>query len=399
MQLPGNADREALTNLNLVSLEVVRQRAATMLGGDHSADELEKNVEIDSEGTSDIVQEITASEPSGPEAALVANTLAKAFIAYRKDELDEKLTAAIRAVKGNLSRLSSAALQDPGGQAAAPRLGEAAAASGRPNQRGRARPAGQRAVVARVARALDDALIGGLLGLAIGLALALLVDQLDRRVRRSEQLEDAFGMPVLARIPRSRRLGLSAVRKKGVWGRQPGNPETEPFRRLWASLRYEGSEAGLWSALVTSSDTASGKTTVALRLAAAAASSSRVLLLEADLRRPQISTVLDIAGKPGLVDVLRTGRPVSEEDVATVLQPPAAHGGGRQNVAFDVLVVGEPSRPPASCSTRSPCGGCSSGRSRRTTSSSSTLPPRSRLRLHPAHAAGGRRHCRGTRGP
>jgi Mrp family chromosome partitioning ATPase len=43
------------------------------------------------------------------------------------------------------------------------------------------------------------------------------------------------------------------------------------------------------------------------------------------------------------VDVLRKGRPVSEEDVATVLHPPAEQGDGRQNVAFDVLVAGEPS--------------------------------------------------------
>src|SRR5919204_2102441 len=52
LQLPENADREALTNLNLVSLAVVRQRAATLLGPEHSAEELKKNVDIGSEGKS-----------------------------------------------------------------------------------------------------------------------------------------------------------------------------------------------------------------------------------------------------------------------------------------------------------------------------------------------------------
>jgi Mrp family chromosome partitioning ATPase len=342
LQLPGNPERQALTNLNLVELGVVRQRAASMLGPEHSAEELKKNVEIESEGQSEIV-EIKASEPSGPEAALVANTLARAFIEYRKDALDRRLTAAARAVAAPYRRLSPALRRSAGGRAlrvgleklrllraVGPVEAELAQPAAVPSSPASPKPA-------------QSALIGGLLGLAIGVALALVVDQLDRRVRRAEQLEDAFGMPVIARIPRSRALGLKAMRKRGVWGHRRDDPEIEPFRRLWASLRYEGSDAGVGSVLVTSSDTASGKTTVALRLAAAAASSSRVLLLEADLRRPQISAVLGIAGKPGLVDVLRRGRPVSEEDVATVIEPTAEPAAGPQRASFDVLVAGEPS--------------------------------------------------------
>jgi polysaccharide biosynthesis transport protein len=342
LQLPGNPERQALTNLNLVELEVVRQRAASMLGPEHSAEELKNNVEIKSEGQTEIV-EIKASEPSGPEAALVANTLAKAFIEFRKDALDRRLTAAAKSVAGNYRRLTRAVRRSAGGRAL--RLGLEKLRLLRAVGPGEVELAQPAAVPSSPAspKPAQSALIGGLLGVAIGVALALVVEQLDRRVRRAEQLEEAFGMPVMARIPRRRALGLNAIRKKGVWGKQLGDPETEPFRRLWASLRYEVGDAGLGSVLVTSSDTASGKTTVALRLAAAAASSSRVLLLEADLRGPQISTVLDIAGKPGLVDVLRKGRPVSEEDVATVIQPIPEPAAGRGTAAFDVLVAGEPS--------------------------------------------------------
>jgi succinoglycan biosynthesis transport protein ExoP len=343
LQLPGNADRDALTDLKLVSLDVVRQRAAAELGPDYSAEDLEKSVDVAADGKSEIV-EITASQPSGPQAALVANTLAKEFIVYREEALRKSLTSAVKAVREEYRQLGPVQRRRPGGESLRVGLEKLQLLrSVRPIEAEIAQPAAVPADPTSSEPA-KTALIGGLLGLAIGLALALLVEHLDRRVRRTDQLEEAFGMPVIARVPRSRALSLKAIGKEGIFGRRRGGPEMEPFRRLWANLRYELGDSTLNSVLVTSSDAASGKTTVALRLAAAAASSCRVLLLEADLRRPQMSTVLDVERKPGLVAVLRERRAIDEEDVVRVVQTTGEPGADQATVSFDVLIAGEPTQ-------------------------------------------------------
>jgi tyrosine-protein kinase len=174
LQLPGNADRDALTDLKLVSLDVVRQRAAAALGPDHPADELEKHVDVAADGKSEIV-EITASESTGPQAALVANTIAKEFIVFREEALREQLTSAVKAVRDDYSRLGPVQRRRARGKAlragieklrllraVGPVEAEIAQPAAVPTKASSPEPA-------------QAALIGALLGLAIGLALALLV--------------------------------------------------------------------------------------------------------------------------------------------------------------------------------------------------------------------------------
>jgi Mrp family chromosome partitioning ATPase len=72
-----------------------------------------------------------------------------------------------------------------------------------------------------------------------------------------------------------------------------------------AHLRYFNVDRELRTLLVGSAAPGDGKTTVARHLAAAAARmGSRVLLLEADLRRPTIAQQLDLPSGPGIADVL-----------------------------------------------------------------------------------------------
>ena len=81
--------------------------------------------------------------------------------------------------------------------------------------------------------------------------------------------------------------------------------EAEAFHLIRAHLRYFNVDRELRTLLVASAAPGDGKTTVARHLAAAAARmGSRVLLLEADLRRPTIALQLDVASGPGVADVL-----------------------------------------------------------------------------------------------
>ncbi len=81
--------------------------------------------------------------------------------------------------------------------------------------------------------------------------------------------------------------------------------EAEAFHLIRAHLRYFNVDRELRTLLVASAAPGDGKTTVARHLAGAAARmGARVLLIEADLRRPTVAAQLDISSGPGLADVL-----------------------------------------------------------------------------------------------
>src|SRR4051794_37006284 len=83
-----------------------------------------------------------------------------------------------------------------------------------------------------------NALIAGFGGLLLGLALALVREQVDRRVRHPKELEDTFGLPVLASVPRSRALAASNGKALDPLPAR----DAEAFQILRANLRYLNTE-------------------------------------------------------------------------------------------------------------------------------------------------------------
>jgi capsular exopolysaccharide synthesis family protein len=87
------------------------------------------------------------------------------------------------------------------------------------------------------------------------------------------------------------------------------NPDTslaESFRLLKSNLDFFGIDNPSKTILITSPSQGNGKTTVALNLALSMSQGDqKVLLVDADLRRPAVHTALGISGKPGLSDVIR----------------------------------------------------------------------------------------------
>ena len=155
--------------------------------------------------------------------------------------------------------------------------------------------------VARVDKPQQLIVLGIMLGLLAGAALALLRERSDRRVRDGEELA-AADVPVLASVGRSR-----AIRRGKPFG-ELREQDAEVFRFLHGKLRFApGGRAAPRTVLVTSARDGEGKTSIASYLAAAAASAGgRVLLIEADLRRPAAPAWLE-AGPEGLVEVLEHG--------------------------------------------------------------------------------------------
>jgi polysaccharide biosynthesis transport protein len=160
---------------------------------------------------------------------------------------------------------------------------------------------------------------GVFLATSVGVALAYLRDRADNSVRALSDLTTDTPMPILGFIPAERWLHRSPDTFIARIGQEP-SPLREAVRALYAQLGLM-TKRHIGSVLVTSSEAAEGKTTLAASLAMFAASvGSRVLLIEADLRRPTFGRLMDVAvNAPGLEAYLR-----GEAAVADVIDTLAA---------------------------------------------------------------------------
>ena len=137
----------------------------------------------------------------------------------------------------------------------------------------------------------------------IAVVLVLIIEQLDVGFRSSEQLEQAFGIPVLGSVPdlqRPRRHNKKRVARYVL--EQPTSSFAEAIRRAHTKLLHEPT---IRTVQLTSAEPGEGKTTLALNLAQTDARlGRRVLLVDADFRRSQVADILELRKSPGLIDVL-----------------------------------------------------------------------------------------------
>jgi succinoglycan biosynthesis transport protein ExoP len=289
--------RQSATNVRLVSLPSVANNTAARLGGRLTGDAVEDKVKVENEGASDVVA-IKATDRSPRFAATLANTFASEYITLRRAADRAVIRQALNLVRRRLDDVSAS--DRPKLQARADDLKILAAL-----QNGKAEVAQQASVPSSPSspRPVRNGVIGGVLGLFLGLALAMLLERLDRRIKEPDELEQTYRLPILAAIPESRALRNSAGGESNEI--VPG-PEWESFRKLRAKLRYFNVDRDTRSVLITSAGPEEGKTTVASNLAIAAAfgGQTRVLLLEADLRRSALAQRYDLAPIPGLAELL-----------------------------------------------------------------------------------------------
>ena len=190
--------------------------------------------------------------------------------------------------------------------------------------------------------------LGLISGLMLGLAAALLAERLDPVFHSSEELRESVNLPILGLIPVQKDLqpadAVIAPPKKEKVGSLPqlqiGNttlnlsqsikppttnepnsrqkwfgssPFLESFRSLNTNVKLLGSDTSQRSFVISSSVPSEGKSTVSSHLAqAAAAMGQRVILIDADLRRPQVHHWIGVENNEGLSNVLATGLDVEE---------------------------------------------------------------------------------------
>jgi len=156
-------------------------------------------------------------------------------------------------------------------------------------------------------------LLGALLGLILGAGAAFFLEYLDRTVRTTADVEAFLGIPVLGIIPRLKRLADKEERDGSLPGGaplvvplDPLDPAAEAYRNLRLNLMFVGTEDdSLRTIVFTSPGPSEGKSTTALNFSVMLAQQGqRVLLLDADLRRPSLHKALDVLREPGLTNLL-----------------------------------------------------------------------------------------------
>jgi succinoglycan biosynthesis transport protein ExoP len=151
------------------------------------------------------------------------------------------------------------------------------------------------------------------LGLLLGVALALLQNLLDTKIRGAGDVHEVTDRAVLGAIPYDANEPEHHVAMRA----DPLSARSEAVRRLRTNIQFLNVTHRARCILITSSIAREGKTTTAINLAVSLAEAgSRVVLIDADLRRPSIAQYMGLEGGVGLTNVL-IGQASSED----VLQP------------------------------------------------------------------------------
>lgn len=144
-----------------------------------------------------------------------------------------------------------------------------------------------------------------LIGMILSVAGAYLMDFFDDTIYSPDEADQLFEeVPMLGYVAHSRDLSKANSGKAFV-DQQPLSPEAESFRLLRTSIEFASQSPGIFTLLVTSPSTMEGKSTLSLNIAASLVhDKKRVLLIDADVRKPSLHQRLDFQSKNGLVDVL-----------------------------------------------------------------------------------------------
>jgi succinoglycan biosynthesis transport protein ExoP len=177
-----------------------------------------------------------------------------------------------------------------------------------------------------------------LFSLGCGVGLAFLIEYLDDSVRSMDDVENFLHLPAIALIPQvgnlkpKRRLALPAKNSAPLLSTN-GNgsqelllteidkrsPVAEAYRHLRTSILLSTAGRPPRSLLITSSVPSEGKTTTAVNTAITLAQTgARVLIIDADMRRPRVHNIFHLSNSHGLSELLSTD--ASENEITSAIQ-------------------------------------------------------------------------------
>lgn len=155
-------------------------------------------------------------------------------------------------------------------------------------------------------RVLTNTILATIAGLMLAVGVAFLMEYLDDTVKDPEEVEYATGLGTLGVLEQ---LKTDLPNEALVVAREPRSPAAEAYRQVRTNIQFVNLDKKSKTLLITSAQPNEGKTTVAANLAIALAQSGRkVILVDCDMRRPTLHTLLEVDGNRGLCDMIIRGR-------------------------------------------------------------------------------------------
>ncbi|MDX2336164.1 MULTISPECIES: GumC family protein [Brevundimonas] len=227
--------------------------------------------------------------------ALASNNAAS----VRLNELERNAESVRKLYEGLLERYQETTNQS-GNETADSRMLQAARASGAPSS----------------PNVPVNLVLGFILALGCGLAAVVIVELMDDGLITSEDVQRRLGLPMLGAVPL---LMSTADRKDRRMApteyllNRPLSAFAESFRTLRTSIMYAKLGAAAKVVVVTSALPGEGKTTTAVCLAISAAQAGlKVVIVDCDIRRRNVSRLLGVDADFGLLDVLDGSKPLAE---------------------------------------------------------------------------------------
>jgi len=152
--------------------------------------------------------------------------------------------------------------------------------------------------------------------LVVAIALAVLLERLDNRVKTSHDVETRLEVPAVGVVQKTKLEPDQPIER--LFFEDPSTSFSESIRTIRSGVLLSGLDSPQKTVLVTSSVAAEGKTTVAANLAFALSHVKKTLLIDADMRRPQIGKVLGAPDGHFGLSSLVAGEVVPEKSFFTV---------------------------------------------------------------------------------
>jgi Mrp family chromosome partitioning ATPase/capsular polysaccharide biosynthesis protein len=267
---------------------------------------------------------LTAQATTAEDAIRVVNAFAQAYISSRTDAARRQAQQAIKSTRAQIGQLPAGTGSAADRDRLNAQLDQLETFLALPNSGVRQVDPAAAAIAARPSPT-KYGIFALAVGALLGLALVYGVEFFDRRLKRMEDLPNFYGQPVLIGVPRATRSEREAPVSQGLVP-----PFMEAFRALRTALQLKATASSdtngrpFRALLVASAMPGEGKSTVARNLALAYHEAGlRVVVVDADLRRPQVATNFGIHPSPkvGLTEVL-TGEVALEDAVIEIpLEP------------------------------------------------------------------------------